>query len=58
MQTLTRLSEVSAEELACAQLALPTDRDRRAVVVAGLRRMRAEIERIAEAEGIRERGAR
>ena len=54
MQTLTRLSnevEVSAGELACAQLALPADPERRAMVVAGLRRMRTEIERrIAESE--------
>lgn len=56
MQTLTPMNdEVSAEELRCAQLALPADPEERAEAVAALRQMRVGIERqMAEMEGTAE----
>ena len=45
LETTPTTEEITAQELACAQLALPTDPGERARALAGLRQMRVEIER-------------
>lgn len=47
LETAPQIDEITAEELRCAALALPTDPGERARAVAGLRQMRAEIERLS-----------